>query len=110
MLQTLQKPWQFRQVYRRGKKIDCKYAVLFYYRTGDPDDGPQFGFVASKRLGGAVKRSRAKRLLRVCARATRWKHRDLWLVFVARAGITDIKSQELLAEIAPKLEKEELSR
>lgn len=109
-VRTLQKAWQFEQVYSSGKKIDCKYALLFYYRTGDPHQGPQFGFVASKRVGAAVKRNRAKRLLREAAAqaAGRLKHRDLWIVLVARTDITKIDSRELLAEIDRKLEGEGL--
>jgi len=104
-LRTLQKPWQFQRVYRHGKKIDCKFAVLFYYRTGD-GCGPQFGFVASKRLGGAVKRNRAKRLLReVAGRAVdRLEHQDLWVVLVARSEINHTKGQAMLAEIDEELE------
>ena len=104
-LRTLQKPWQFERVYRNGKKIDCKYALLFYYRTGEPMTGPMFGFVASRRVGNAVKRNRAKRLLRVAAThaAGRLNQRDLWIVLVARSGIIDTKSQDLLAELEQKL-------
>jgi ribonuclease P protein component len=99
-LQVLRKPWQFRQVYRAGKKIDCRYAVLFYYRPGEAT-GTQFGFVASKRVGNAVKRSRAKRLLREAAGRTapRLLRNDLWIVLVARSGILDIKCQDLEAAL-----------
>jgi ribonuclease P protein component len=105
----LKKPWQFRQVYRDGKKIDCKYAVLFYYRTGEPAE-PLFGFVASKRLGNAVRRSRAKRLLRVAAGRTagRFKHNDIWVVLVARAAILNTKSDDLAREVERKLRDEGL--
>jgi ribonuclease P protein component len=108
--QTLRKPWQFRQVYSGGKKVDCKYAVLFYYRTGDSASGPSFGYVASKRTGNAVNRNRARRLLRQIAAhiAGRLKHRDLWLVFVARREITEVGSRDLLTDMNHRLEVEGL--
>jgi ribonuclease P protein component len=86
---VLQSPWQFRQVYQDGKKIVCKYAILFYHRTGESNGGPLFGVVASKRVGNAVRRNRAKRLLREAIRETehRFKDRDLWVVLVARGTI-----------------------
>ncbi len=109
-LQTLRKPWQFKQVYHGGIRVDCRHAVLFYYRTGDAAGEPQFGFVASKRLGNAVKRNRARRLLRQIAgdASARLKFRDLWVVFVARPGITDVRSQDLLADVNKRLQEEGL--
>ena len=97
-LHVLSKPWKFRQVYRAGKKIDCKYAIVFYYRTGELAGGTQFGFVASKRVGNAVSRSRAKRLLREATRqlTDRLPADDLWVVLVARSGILNIKCPDLV--------------
>jgi ribonuclease P protein component len=105
----LKKPWQFRQVYRNGKKIDCKYAVLFYYRTGEPSE-PRFGFVASKRVGNAVCRSRAKRLLRLAAGRTEGllKHNDVWVVLVARTAILNTKSGDFTREVERTLRDEGL--
>lgn len=107
---VLQKPWQFRRVYRDGEKIDCKYAVVFYYRTGESADGPAFGYVASKKVGGAVSRNRAKRLLREAARraAPLVKHNDMWVVLVARASILDVKSNDFASEVEQKLRDEGL--
>ena len=99
-LRTLQKPWQFRQVYRKGEKMDCKHAILFYYRTGDAAE-PQFGFVASRRAGNAVQRNRAKRLMRVAAGGLQHRlvHDDVWIVLVARAALANENSQDVLQEI-----------
>jgi len=86
---VLRYPWQFRLVYQDEKKVNCKHAVLFYHETEEPDGGPFFGVVASKRVGGAVERNRAKRLLREAVRVTahRLIRRDLWIVLVAKKSI-----------------------
>jgi ribonuclease P protein component len=106
----LRKPWQFKRVYRDGKKLDCKYAVVFYYRTEAESEGPVFGCVASKRVGGAVKRSRAKRLLREAARQTAplFGADDCWVVLVARAAVLDVTSDDLAAEVEKALRDEGL--
>jgi len=105
-MRTLRRPWQFREVYRTGRKIDCKYAIVFYRRTGVPEDEPQFGFVASRKVGNAVKRSRAKRLLREAVRkhADRFQYEDLWIVLVARASLLNATLQDLSAEVDKRLE------
>ncbi|MCZ6767523.1 MAG: ribonuclease P protein component [bacterium] len=104
-MRTLRRPWQFREVYRTGRKIDCKYAIVFYRRTGVPESEPQFGFVASKRVGNSVKRNRAKRLLREVVRkhANRFQYEDLWVVLVARADLLNATFQDISAEVDARL-------
>jgi ribonuclease P protein component len=98
---VLRSPWQFRLVYDRGKKINCKHAVIFYHQTGEPDGCLKFGVVASKRVGGAVQRNRAKRLLRDAVRATehRLSLRDLWVVLVAKKSIVECTSPEVARDL-----------
>lgn len=98
---VLRRPWQFRLVYQDGKKVNGEYAVLFYHETGDPGTAPLFGVVASKRVGGAVQRNRAKRLLREAARdtANRLTRRDLWVVLVAKKSILGCSSQEVSRDL-----------
>jgi ribonuclease P protein component len=86
---TLQKNSQFRTCYTRGKKVVCDHVVVFYHAS-ETGCGLQFGFVASKRVGNAVRRNRAKRLLREAARhvADRMNNRDIWVVLVAKSTIT----------------------
>ena len=102
---TLKKPWQFREVYRRGKKIDGKCAVLFYYRTGDDSEGMRIGVVASRKVGGAVARNRAKRRIREALRCQAgWIcHDDLWIVVVARSAILNETYQALTNELERQL-------
>lgn len=97
----LNKSWQFRKVYNEGAKLVCDCAVIFYYRNPEELDGPCFGVVASKRVGGAVERNRAKRLLREAARSLSGElnHRNIWVVLVAKASINGRTSGKVEDEI-----------
>ena len=66
-LRTLQHAWQFRRCYDSGRKLVANHTVIFLFSPPEPD-GLRVGVVASKRVGGAIKRNRAKRLLREAAR------------------------------------------
>ncbi len=87
-VRTLPLPWQFRYCYDDGRKIVTRYAVIFLRAPVNPD-GLRVGVVASRKVGGAVQRNRARRLLRETARflAHRWPDESLWIVFVARESI-----------------------
>jgi ribonuclease P protein component len=64
-----------------------KYFVCFYYPL---DYKKEVGFIASKKVGNAVKRNYAKRRLRALFFAQK-KLRDGIYVFVAKVGILDVK-------------------
>ncbi|RUM74030.1 MAG: ribonuclease P protein component [Sulfurovum sp.] len=51
---------EFNQVYNQSKTVHTSEFVLFY----QDDEEYKFGIVASKKVGNAVQRNRAKRLLR----------------------------------------------
>jgi ribonuclease P protein component len=87
-VRSLPLPWQFRFCYDGGRKIVTRYAIVFIRAPLD-SDGVRVGVVASRKVGNAVKRNRARRLLRETARslAPRWHNESLWIVFVARASI-----------------------
>jgi len=56
-------PENFDRVYKNGKKIRGQYGMFV---CAESDMGnPRFGFVVSKKVGGAVLRNRMTRLLRV---------------------------------------------
>jgi len=99
-LRTLKKNWQFRACYRHGRKVVCGHTVVFYRKNPD-GDGLHIGVVASRRVGGAVLRNRAKRLLRIAARsiAGKWNDTDLWVVLVARASLPALPSREATEDL-----------
>jgi ribonuclease P protein component len=98
--------WQFRKVYGGGDKLVCESAVVFYYRNPEESDGPRFGVVASRRVGSAVERNRAKRLLREAAHSLAGKlnHPDIWIVLVAKSNIKGRTSSEVVDDIGRAME------
>ena len=106
----LKKNWQFRKVYDEGANIVCDCAVIFYCINPEFEEGPCFGVVASKRVGNAVKRNRAKRLLRETARRLSGKlnHRDIWVVLVARSNIINRSSDDVQNDVERALEEARL--
>ena len=98
--------WQFRKVYGRGDKLVGEYAVIFYYRNPEEKEGPRIGVVASRRVGSAVERNRAKRLLREAAGSLTGKlnHPDIWIVLVAKSNIRGRTSEEVVGDVGRAME------
>ena len=64
-LVTLKKRRDFVLSNKHGQKIFSKNLILQkYYNSDVSDQGPVFGFTATKRIGNAVRRNRAKRRMR----------------------------------------------
>ena len=61
---------EFERVYRQGRSKANRFLVLYAFPreeaqpTGEAEDGPRLGLSVSRRVGGAVERSRVKRVLR----------------------------------------------
>jgi ribonuclease P protein component len=53
---------EFKLIYERGAKVHSRYSTIFML----PNDGGvgRLGIAATRKLGGAVQRNRAKRLIR----------------------------------------------
>ena len=56
---------EFERVYRHGRSKANRFLVLYAFPREDGDaDGPRLGLSVSRRVGGAVDRTRVKRVLR----------------------------------------------
>lgn len=99
-LRTLQHAWQFRRCYDAGRKLVANHTVIFLFAPPE-SDGLRIGVVASRRVGGAVKRNRAKRLLREASRqvGSLWPE-DRWVVLVAKGSIVTRSVEEVRADLA----------
>jgi ribonuclease P protein component len=58
---------EFERVYRQGRSKGNRYLVLYAFpraAENQDDEGPRLGLTVSRRVGGAVERTRVKRVLR----------------------------------------------
>jgi ribonuclease P protein component len=56
---------EFERVYRQGRSKGNRFLVLYAFPREDNDDaGPRLGLSVGRRVGGAVERTRVKRVLR----------------------------------------------
>ena len=56
---------EFERVYRQGRSKGNRFLVLYAFpREEGSDEGPRLGLSVSRRVGGAVDRTRVKRVLR----------------------------------------------
>lgn len=78
----------FERVRRDGRSYAHPLVVLIVNRSTEPAGRTRVGFAAGRSVGSAVKRNRAKRLLREAVRALSAEIAPGWdLVLIARAPI-----------------------
>ena len=85
---------EFARAYRRGKSYVSPFLVTYVRRR--KSGGVRLGITTSKKIGGAVQRVRARRVIREAYYAMNLdpaKHVDL--VFVARTATTRVKMQKV---------------
>ena len=84
----------FRRVLRDGRAVARPEFVLYYADRAGPGFS-RFGFVVSRRIGGAVSRNRVKRLLREATRSVQFVSGPVDVVLVAREPILRARLTEL---------------
>jgi ribonuclease P protein component len=98
--------WQFREVYRLGRSFHGNLMTLI--SLSRPDEHGRVAYVASRKVGGAVQRNRAKRLLREAYRATpaSVRERACWRVWIARTPCSESVLRDVSAEMGRLLDRE----
>lgn len=82
---------EFAFVYKTGKKWYCDGFIIFYLENTEK----KMAVVASKKVGKAVKRNRAKRILRALFFRFKDKVKNGKYIFVAKNELTEISFFDL---------------
>ena len=83
----------FLALYKKGRNAASKYSVIYVRPNGKPFN--RLGITAGKKVGNAVCRNRAKRLIRLAYRNAEVNLPvGMDIVIVARTAICSIKSDE----------------
>ena len=93
----LHRPRDIAAVLRGRRQRAGRYAVV-HVRSRPEGGTPRLTAVASRRVGSAVSRNRAKRVLREAGRATPWVA-GTDVVLVARGACAEAGAREVNAEI-----------
>ena len=94
-------PREFQLVYKKGKAAHAKSSVLFYLN----DKEYKNGFTASKKVGNAVFRNRAKRRLRALFQELSPQMNTGTYIFVAKEAIKDTSFENLKLDMQRALKK-----
>lgn len=82
----------FQRVYREGRVFQDRYFRVFYREAAAQ---PQLGLVVLRRLGGAVARNRAKRIIREAFRLHKELFAGFELIVQLRAAAMALSNEEL---------------
>lgn len=81
----------FRRIYAKGKSVVCPYIVIYYMKNRYNKN--RFGITAGKKIGGAVSRNRAKRVITAAFRECLPEiSLGYDFIIVARTRILSVKS------------------
>lgn len=91
---SIKKDYEFRRIYKKGRSF-VNPAIVVYIQK-NRNGGNRVGITTSKKIGGAVQRNRARRIIRAAYRALEPRLPDGYdFVFVARGRTCSLKTQDV---------------
>lgn len=103
----LKKKYQFNYVYRAGKSVHGKFMVLVF--SPSKNKNVKVGISVSKKVGNAVQRNRARRLLREAVSCFLDKmNPNFNIIIVGKQSILDQKADSVTADLHLLLERSDL--
>jgi ribonuclease P protein component len=97
---TLRRARDFQKLYDEGRAYHCQDFVLIVRHTGERP--ARVAFVTSRKVGNAVRRNRARRVLRAALRSLDeldLSQLEIHAAFVARASCAEEKTQVIRREM-----------
>ena len=108
-INTIKKHSDFINVKQSGKSLVSKSFILQKLFDYNLNNSIKVGFITTKKIGTAVKRNRAKRLMRSLAREiiNKYGKNNFVYILIARKKIFDTKYDELKKELYEMLKNNE---
>ena len=96
---------QFIHIREKGKFIQSKFFNLQLLEDRDLNEVIFVGFIATKKIGNAVKRNKAKRIMRELARKVIVKYgkKNFYYVLIAKTSLLKIPFKQLENELEKKI-------
>jgi ribonuclease P protein component len=99
---------EFQRVFDAGRRAHGRYLTII--AAPAPGSDSRIGIVASKKLGGAVVRNRAKRLIREIFRTVNSPDRAVDLVIIPKPAALDALTVEVINDYRSTLKRLSLSK
>jgi ribonuclease P protein component len=99
---------EFQRVFDAGRRAHGRHLTIIAAPAPGPDS--RIGIVASKKLGGAVVRNRAKRLIREVFRTQANPVRPSDLVIIPKASALQVVASEVVSDYRTALRRLSLSK